>query len=307
MADHAPSSRDVAIRAGGVFLPGTLTLPDGPHGIVLFAHGSGSSARARATRSSRASARRGLGTLLFDLLTPAEDRVHASVSTSRCWPDACGGHRLAAPGRHTADCRLALRCEHRRRRRADRGAARRDRRRHRVARRTTGPRGRSARARAGADAAHCRRRGRRDRVEPRSVGAPAVHLLEIVPGATHLFEEPGTLEHVAELAAAWFRHWLGADGRSPGAPSRSRLALSLARPQPRRPTRGRSPEARGRAYSCAGASSAGLCPRFSTMMQSVVRMRLAIDAAFCSPRRVTFVGSMMPIATTSPNSPVAAL
>jgi putative phosphoribosyl transferase len=33
--------------------------------------------------------------------------------------------------------------------------------------------------------------------------------LEVVPGATHLFEEPGALERVAELAAAWFRHHLG--------------------------------------------------------------------------------------------------
>jgi len=32
--------------------------------------------------------------------------------------------------------------------------------------------------------------------------------LEIVPGATHLFEEPGTLEQVASLATAWFRRWL---------------------------------------------------------------------------------------------------
>jgi len=32
--------------------------------------------------------------------------------------------------------------------------------------------------------------------------------LEIVPGATHLFEEPGTLEQVAELALRWFRRWL---------------------------------------------------------------------------------------------------
>ena len=51
----------------------------------------------------------------------------------------------------------------------------------------------------------------------------------------------------------------------------------------------------------------GSCFGFSTMMQSVVKMRLAIEAAFCSPRRVTLVGSMIPMATRSPNSPVAAL
>jgi hypothetical protein len=33
-----------------------------------------------------------MGTLLFDLLTPAEDRVHATRFESRCWPDARGGH-----------------------------------------------------------------------------------------------------------------------------------------------------------------------------------------------------------------------
>jgi pimeloyl-ACP methyl ester carboxylesterase len=36
----------------------------------------------------------------------------------------------------------------------------------------------------------------------------APHQVEVVPGATHLFEEPGALERVAELAAAWFERWL---------------------------------------------------------------------------------------------------
>jgi len=38
--------------------------------------------------------------------------------------------------------------------------------------------------------------------------------LEIIPGATHLFEEPGTLEQVARLAAAWFRTWLAPSGKA---------------------------------------------------------------------------------------------
>jgi putative phosphoribosyl transferase len=41
--------------------------------------------------------------------------------------------------------------------------------------------------------------------------------LEIVPGAGHLFEEPGTLERVAELAEAWFRQWMGPAPRATGA------------------------------------------------------------------------------------------
>jgi hypothetical protein len=38
--------------------------------------------------------------------------------------------------------------------------------------------------------------------------------LEIVPGATHLFEEPGTLDEVARLARAWFERWLVRAGRA---------------------------------------------------------------------------------------------
>jgi len=40
---------------------------------------------------------------------------------------------------------------------------------------------------------------------------PAEKRLVIVPGATHLFEEPGALEEVARLAADWFSHYLGGD------------------------------------------------------------------------------------------------
>ena len=39
---------------------------------------------------------------------------------------------------------------------------------------------------------------------------PCEHRIEIVPGATHLFEEPGALDEVTRHAAAWFGHWLGA-------------------------------------------------------------------------------------------------
>jgi len=43
----------------------------------------------------------------------------------------------------------------------------------------------------------------------------APHELEIIPGATHLFEEPGALEKVAELAARWFVTHLGAEQAAP--------------------------------------------------------------------------------------------
>ena len=45
----------------------------------------------------------------------------------------------------------------------------------------------------------------------RSAGWAGPRQLDIVPGATHLFEEPGTLAQVAHLAAAWFERWLRLD------------------------------------------------------------------------------------------------
>jgi putative phosphoribosyl transferase len=67
---------EVRIPAGSVSLPGDLEVPDGALGLVVFAHGSGSSRTSPRNREVasvlRASGR--LGTLLFDLLTPEEDR-----------------------------------------------------------------------------------------------------------------------------------------------------------------------------------------------------------------------------------------
>ena len=65
--------RDVVVPGGRVDLPGTLTLPEEATGIVLFAHGSGSSRESPRNRLVAALLEEaGLGTLLFDLLTPAE-------------------------------------------------------------------------------------------------------------------------------------------------------------------------------------------------------------------------------------------
>ena len=72
---HAQYSRDVQIDTGTALLDGDLTLPVGARGVVVFAHGSGSSRRSprnRAVAGVLHAAR--LGTLLFDLLTPAEVR-----------------------------------------------------------------------------------------------------------------------------------------------------------------------------------------------------------------------------------------
>src|SRR5688572_26606846 len=68
--------RAVAIPAGKAQLAGNLALPDGASGIVVFAHGSGSSRHSsRNVFVARALQNAGMGTLLFDLLTRAEEEV----------------------------------------------------------------------------------------------------------------------------------------------------------------------------------------------------------------------------------------
>jgi len=75
--------QSLMIPAGPVALPAVLTLPAGPLGLVLFIHGNGSSHRNRAVAAERE--RAGMGTLLFDLLHPAEDR-RARLKTWLCLP-----------------------------------------------------------------------------------------------------------------------------------------------------------------------------------------------------------------------------
>ena len=85
-----PPLRDeeVEVPAGAVRLAGHLTIPRAPPGVVVFAHGSGSSRHSPRNRYVAARAARGrAGTLLFDLLTPEEERATAPTSsTSGCWP-----------------------------------------------------------------------------------------------------------------------------------------------------------------------------------------------------------------------------
>ena len=47
---------------------------------------------------------------------------------------------------------------------------------------------------------------------------PGQKALVVIPGATHLFEEPGTLEQVADLARRWFLRWLAAEALPSAAP-----------------------------------------------------------------------------------------
>lgn len=205
----------VSIWAGSVQMEGMLELPDTTNGIVLFAHGSGSSRLSpRNNFVARELREQGLGTLLLDLLTEEEDsnyrtrfdiallteRLAAACEWLRDEPSTANQHigLFGASTGAAAALQVAARMGH-------------------------------------AIAAVVSRGGRPDLAGAESldkVVSPTLlivggnddvvidlnrdafarlHRCEkeivIVPGATHLFEEPGTLEQVASLASEWFtRH-----------------------------------------------------------------------------------------------------
>lgn len=217
---HTTAVEPVMVDAEGVSLPGDLGVPAGARGIVLFAHGSGSSRRSPRNRFvADTLMEAGLGTLLFDLLTPTEERDRANVFDI----DLLAG-RLAAAGRwllkrpeaHGSVLGLF-------------GAS------------TGAGAALEAAARSGLPISAVVSRGGRPDLAGEwlaKVTAPTLLLvggrdpavlnlnraayeklhcpkrLEVVPGATHLFEEPGTLETVARLATEWFvKHLAPAAGR----------------------------------------------------------------------------------------------
>jgi putative phosphoribosyl transferase len=213
----ADTGTDVQLPAGAVTLPGQLTVPPGARGIVLFAHGSGSgrsSPRNMFVASALHVVR--LGTLLFDLLTPAEEadrsnvfnigllasRLTAATGWVRSQPELDGisvGYFGASTGAAAA-LRAAAEPDSRIAAIVSRGG-RPD---------LAGPALRQVRAPTllivgGLD----------DRVLALNAEAQAQLRAEseltVVPGATHLFPEPGTLEQVASLARDWFRRHLHAD------------------------------------------------------------------------------------------------
>lgn len=210
----AGRDEEVAVDAGPVRLAGHLTVPEGAGAVVLFAHGSGSSRHSSRNRFvAEVLNRAGLGTLLFDLLTSAEERDRNNVFDI----ELLAGRLLAAthwlrgePG--TRDAAIGYFG-------ASTGAA--------------------AALWAASDpslhiGAVVSRGGRPDLAAPHlgAVRAPTLLIvggnddvvldlnrqaqaqmrcptaLQIVPGATHLFEEPGTLAAAAELARDWFLHHL---------------------------------------------------------------------------------------------------
>ena len=217
-----PARRVVEVPAGPVRLPGMLDVPAPARGIVVFAHGSGASRHAPRNRALANTLREShLATLLIDLLTAAEDRSYEArfdvgLLTTRL-SAAVRWVRLQAA---TTGLPLGLFG-------AGTGAA--------AALQV------AAALRSETVAVVCR--GGRPELASRSalalVKAPTLLIVggedhdavpanerafttlacekEIVtiPGASHLFEEPGALEHMARHAAAWFARHLDAGAHPP--------------------------------------------------------------------------------------------
>jgi putative phosphoribosyl transferase len=204
------ADKEVVIPAESRQLAGHLTIPPGARGLIVFAHGSGSGRHSPRNQAvARALNDAGLGTLLFDLLSPDEEADRANVFDI---PLLAGRLGAATTWVLDQDDARALPI-------AFFGAS-------------TGA-GAALWAAAEPDSpvrAIVSRGGRPDLAGARldSVRAPTLlivggrdeavlemnrdaarrltceHRIEVVPGATHLFEEPGALEAVADLAAGWF-------------------------------------------------------------------------------------------------------
>jgi putative phosphoribosyl transferase len=216
---------EARIPAVGATLDGELSLPGGARGVVLFAHGSGSSRHSPRNQSvARVIREAGVGTLLFDLLTREEEAVDVHTRHLR-FDIGLLADRLVDATRwlEGGGDRISDQAEPQHLRPGYFGAS------------TGGGAALVAAARLGGTAgAVVSRGGRPDLAGPAlaevksptllivgGLDEPVIELnqaayarlscekeLVIVPGATHLFEEPGTLEEVARLAAEWFRRHL---------------------------------------------------------------------------------------------------
>lgn len=209
----------VRVTADRTALEGNLSAPDLARGVVLFAHGSGSGRHSPRNQyvAKRLNAA-GLATLLIDLLTEAEERAEAHTRHLRFDIGLLAGRLVGATDWLASDARTADLAV------GYFGAS------------TGGGAALVAAARRPQRVAAVVSRGGRPDLagdalpsvvaptllivggddEPvigmnewalARLGSPAKRL-EIVPGASHLFEEPGTLEEVARLAADWFTRYL---------------------------------------------------------------------------------------------------
>ncbi|HEX9611725.1 MAG TPA: dienelactone hydrolase family protein [Gemmatimonadales bacterium] len=222
LADHLPEP--VTIPADGEGLPGVVTLPPNPRGLVLFAHGSHSSRFSERNRfTAEILVHAGFGTLLFDLLTDPEGRdrskvfdipllarrLRAATAWATTYPataDLAVGYFGASTGAAAALAAAAVT-----------------------------PRVRAVVSRG----------GRPDLAGEALVAVRAPTLLivggadtpvvalnrdalarlvcpkrlVVIPNATHLFPEPGALEGVAHLAERWFGRYLLGATHAPALPA----------------------------------------------------------------------------------------
>jgi putative phosphoribosyl transferase len=206
---------EVRISAGSVALEGNLNLPDHAIALVLFAHGSGSSRQSpRNQFVARTLNNAGLGTLLFDLLTSEEELVDTRTAEIRFDIDLLAERLVQATkwAKQQQEA-LALRIGY-------------------FGSSTGGSAALVAAAELTREVGAVVSRGGRPDLAGEAlpkVQAPTLLIvggeddlvielneqarakmqcevmLEIVPGATHLFEEPGALEQIAKLASDWFR------------------------------------------------------------------------------------------------------
>lgn len=206
--------KDVKIQVDSVQLDGLLSIPEDAKGLVIFAHGSGSSRLSPRNRLVAGVLQKaGMSTLLFDLLTRAEDETYENrfdipLLTERLkavtlWARGEAGISQLRTGYFGASTGTAVALV--------------------------------AAAELEKDIKAIVSRGGRPDLAGDALGKvkaptflivggedkPVIELnnrayeiiraekrLEIIPGATHLFEEPGKLEEVARLAAGWFRKFL---------------------------------------------------------------------------------------------------
>jgi putative phosphoribosyl transferase len=205
----------VTVPAGPVQLEGSLELPVAPRGVVAFAHGSGSGRQSPRNRYVAGELNKaGLGTLLLDLLTSDEDldverRFDIALLTARLADSV----RFLSEQKATRGLPVGLFG-------ASTGAASALRVAAAMPQRIGAVVSRGGRPDLAGDTALARVKaptllivGAEDAgvIELNEQARDALALCErklvLVPGATHLFEEPGALEQVARLAAAWFaRH-----------------------------------------------------------------------------------------------------
>jgi putative phosphoribosyl transferase len=206
---------DVSIPAGGVELPGALELPLQARGVVAFSHGSGSGRKSPRNRFVAGELRKaGLGTLLLDLLTLDEDRdVEMRFDIALLTARLADAVRFLAEHKATRALPVGLFGASTGAASALRVAAAMPQRIGAVVSRGGRPDLTGATALARVKAPTLLIVGGDDtgvielNEQAGRALASCAHELVLVPGATHLFEEPGTLEQVARLAADWFvRH-----------------------------------------------------------------------------------------------------